>query len=51
MPIPSEGSGFVNPAQGQVAVQFMMLGAVSVALNTLADVAIAFAASRVRKGI
>jgi threonine/homoserine/homoserine lactone efflux protein len=41
---------FVDPAQGHVAVQFMVLGFVSVALNTLADIAVAFAASRIREG-
>jgi threonine/homoserine/homoserine lactone efflux protein len=41
---------FVDPAQGHVALQFMVLGFVSVALNTLADIAVAFAASRIREG-
>ncbi len=41
---------FVNPAEGHVALQFMALGSVSVALNTLADVAVAFAASGIRNG-
>jgi threonine/homoserine/homoserine lactone efflux protein len=41
---------FVDPVQGHVAVQFMVLGFVSVALNTLADIAVAFAASRIREG-
>jgi threonine/homoserine/homoserine lactone efflux protein len=41
---------FVDPAQGHVAVQFMVLGFVSVALNTFADIAVAFAASRIREG-
>lgn len=40
---------FVNPA-GSVAAQFMVLGFVSVVLNTLADVVVAFAASGVRDG-
>ena len=40
---------FVDPAGG-VALQFMALGFVSVALNTLADVAVAFAASGIRDG-
>ncbi len=39
---------FVDPATGPVAVQFAVLGVVSVTLNTLADVAVAFAASRTR---
>ncbi len=41
---------FVDPAAGQVAMQFMMLGFVSVALNTLADIVVAFAASAIREG-
>lgn len=41
---------FVDPAAGQVALQFVMLGLVSVALNTLADVVVAFAASGIREG-
>ena len=40
---------FVNPAAGHVALQFMVLGAVSVALNTLADIGVAFAASGIRE--
>jgi threonine/homoserine/homoserine lactone efflux protein len=39
---------FVEPARGSVALQFMMLGLVSVALNTGADVAVTFAAAAVR---
>jgi len=42
---------FVEPAKGHVALQFMLLGFVSVALNTLADIVVAFAASRVRDGV
>lgn len=42
---------FVNPAQGNVAFQFAALGLVSVALNTLVDVAVACAASRARDGL
>lgn len=38
---------FVDPT-GSVALQFMVLGFVSVALNTLADIAVAFAASGIR---
>src|SRR3954469_5474399 len=34
---------FVDPAQGSVAVQFVVLGFTSVTLNTLADVLVAFA--------
>ena len=41
---------FVNPGEGHVALQFVVLGFVSVALNTLADIVVAFAASRVREG-
>lgn len=41
---------FVNPATGHVAVQFLVLGAFSVLLNTLADVVVAFAAGRLRDG-
>lgn len=41
---------FVDPSAGHVAVQFVVLGAVSVALNTLADLAVAIAASRIRSG-
>ncbi len=41
---------FVDPAQGSVALQFVVLGFVSVALNTLADIAVAFAAGGIRSG-
>ena len=41
---------FVDPSQGPVALQFVALGFGSVALNTLADVAVAFAASGIREG-
>jgi threonine/homoserine/homoserine lactone efflux protein len=45
---------FLDPTQGQVqgqvALQFVVLGFVSVALNTLADVVVAFAASGIREG-
>ena len=41
---------FVDPNQGPVALQFMMLGFVSVTLNTLADIMVAFAASGIRRG-
>ncbi len=40
---------FVDPA-GSVAAQFVCLGFVSVALNTLADIAVAFAAGALRSG-
>ncbi|MCO5091861.1 LysE family translocator [Bosea sp. (in: a-proteobacteria)] len=41
---------FVDPAAGSVALQFIALGTISVLLNTLADIAVAFAASRIRQG-
>ena len=41
---------FVDPAKGDVALQFLVLGFVSVALNTLADIVVAFAASGIREG-
>ncbi|MDJ0387789.1 LysE family translocator [Roseomonas sp. E05] len=41
---------FVDPAQGQVALQFVVLGFLSVLLNTLADLVVAFAAGRIREG-
>ncbi|TNC13221.1 LysE family translocator [Methylobacterium terricola] len=40
---------FVDPSAGSVALSFVMLGAVSVVLNTLADLAIVVAASRLRR--
>ncbi|WP_108661406.1 LysE family translocator [Acuticoccus kandeliae] len=40
---------FVDPA-GSVALQFVVLGFVSVALNTLVDIVVAFAAGGVRDG-
>ncbi|WP_460452586.1 LysE family translocator [Alsobacter sp. SYSU BS001988] len=41
---------FVNPTAGSVALQFVVLGFLSVALNTLADIAVAYAASGIREG-
>ncbi|MFC3125374.1 LysE family translocator [Pseudoroseomonas globiformis] len=41
---------FLDPAQGGVAGQFVLLGLVSVALNTLADLVVAFAAGGIRQG-
>ena len=41
---------FVNPSAGHVAPQFVVLGFVSVALNTFADIVVAFAASGIREG-
>src|SRR3954454_21401913 len=40
---------FVDVTKGSVALQFVVLGFVSVALNTLADVVVAFAASGIRE--
>ncbi len=40
---------FVDPA-GSVALQFVVLGFISVMLNTLADIVVAFAASGIREG-
>ena len=42
---------FVDPQAGSVALQFVVLGTISVALNTGADVVVAFAASRARDGL
>ena len=42
---------FVDPATGTVALQFAGLGLLSVALNTAADVLVAYAAGRVRAGM
>jgi threonine/homoserine/homoserine lactone efflux protein len=39
---------FVDASAGSVSTQFIVLGLVSVALNTVVDVAVAFAAARVR---
>jgi threonine/homoserine/homoserine lactone efflux protein len=41
---------FVDPAAGHAGLQFVVLGTVSVLLNTLADVAVALAAGRLRQG-
>lgn len=41
---------FVDPALGYAAGQFVMLGSISVALNTLVDIIVACAASRIRDG-
>lgn len=41
---------FIDPGADHVALQFAMLGFISVALNTLADVVVALAASRIRTG-
>ncbi len=42
---------FVDSTAGSVALQFMMLGFVSVALNTSADVMVAFAAGGIRNSV
>ena len=42
---------FVNPVAGGVALQFGVLGVISVALNTAADVLVAIAAGGVRAGM
>ncbi len=41
---------FVNPAGGSIALQFVFLGIVSVALNTLADIVVALLAGNIREG-
>jgi threonine/homoserine/homoserine lactone efflux protein len=41
---------FVDPAYGSIAAQFVVLGSISVALNTAADIVVAFAASGIREG-
>jgi threonine/homoserine/homoserine lactone efflux protein len=41
---------FVAPGEGHVALQFVALGFISVTLNTLADIVVAFAASGIRDG-
>jgi len=41
---------FVDPAAGPAALQFVVLGFLSVTLNTLADIVVAFAAGRIRQG-
>lgn len=40
---------FVDPARGNVALQFIILGAVSVTLNTTPDIVIALFAGKVRR--
>jgi threonine/homoserine/homoserine lactone efflux protein len=42
---------FVDPIAGNVALHFALLGLVAIALNTLADVVVALAASGVRAGM
>lgn len=41
---------FVDVSAGSVALQFVVLGFLSVTLNTLADIVVAFAAGRIREG-
>ena len=41
---------FVDPTVGSIAAQFVLLGTISVALNTLADIVVAFAANGIRTG-
>ena len=41
---------FVTPSTGGVAIQFVVLGFVAVTFNTLADILVAFLASRIRDG-
>lgn len=41
---------FVDPQAGSVALQFAILGTVSVLLNTLVDVGVAYGAARTRDG-
>jgi threonine/homoserine/homoserine lactone efflux protein len=41
---------FVEPAAGNIAIQFVVMGFVSVALNTLADIVVVFAANGIREG-
>ncbi|RUT32835.1 LysE family translocator [Arsenicitalea aurantiaca] len=41
---------FVDPSTGSVALQFVVLGLVSVTLNTLADIVVAFIAGRICDG-
>jgi threonine/homoserine/homoserine lactone efflux protein len=41
---------FVDPAAGAAGLQFVALGTVSVLFNTLADIAVALAAGRLREG-
>jgi threonine/homoserine/homoserine lactone efflux protein len=42
---------FIDPAGGYVALQFMALGLISVALNTLADVVVVMMAATARAGL
>jgi threonine/homoserine/homoserine lactone efflux protein len=42
---------FVDPSRGSVASQFIALGLVSVALNTLVDLVVAMLADKARRGV
>jgi threonine/homoserine/homoserine lactone efflux protein len=42
---------FLDPAGGYIALQFMVLGLISVALNTLADVVVVMTAATARAGL
>ena len=41
---------FLDPRAGAVALPFILLGSISVVLNTLADIVVAIGASRIREG-
>ena len=41
---------FLDPSAGAVGLPFILLGCISVALNTLADIVVAIGASRLREG-
>ena len=41
---------FLDPSAGAVALPFILLGCISVTLNTMADIIVAFGASRLREG-
>ena len=41
---------FLDPSAGAVALPFILLGCISVALNTLVDIVVAIGASRLREG-
>jgi threonine/homoserine/homoserine lactone efflux protein len=42
---------FVSPAEGHVALQFVVLGLITVTLNTAVDVAVTIFAARMRAGV
>jgi len=41
---------FLDPSAGAVALLFILLGSISVVLNTLTDIVVAIGASRIREG-